>query len=70
MDLEAAPAGQVLAAEHAAEGLTRVGVSVEDVNLQVALLAGTDVAAVRTMPASESFHHHNISEAVLECAAC
>ena len=44
--------------------------SVEDVNLQVALLAGTDVAAVRTMPASESFHHHNISEAVLECAAC
>ena len=39
---------------------------VEDVNLQVPLLAGTDVAAVGTVPATESFHHDNISETVLE----
>ena len=39
---------------------------VEDVNLQVPLLAGTDVAAVRAMPATESFHNDNISEAILE----
>ncbi len=39
---------------------------VEDVNLQVALLAGTDVAAVRTVPATESFHNDNISEASLQ----
>ena len=40
--------------------------SVEDVNLQVSLLAGTDVAAVRTVPASESFHDDNIGEAILQ----
>ena len=40
--------------------------SVEDVNLQVAFLAGADVAAVRTVPATESFHHHHIGQAILE----
>ena len=39
--------------------------SVEDVHLQVALLAGADVAAVRTVPASESLHDDNICEAIL-----
>ena len=66
MHLEAAAAGQVLATEHAAEALPGVGVSVEDVHLQVPLLTGADVAAVRTVPASKCLHHHNISEAVLK----
>ena len=65
MDLEAAPAGQVLAAEHAAEGLTRVGVSVEDVHLEVPLLAGADVGAVGAVPPAERLHHHTVGQTVL-----
>ena len=40
--------------------------SVEDVHLEVPLLAGADVAAMRTMPASKSLHDDNISEAILK----
>ena len=66
MNLKAAPRGKVFPAEHAGEGLARVGVPVQDVHLQVALLAGADVAAVRTVPASESLHDDNICEAILQ----
>ena len=65
MHLEAAAAGQVLATEHAAEALPGVGVSVEDVHLEVPLLAGADVGAVRAVPASERLHHHHVGQAVL-----
>ena len=66
MNLQGTPAGQVFTTEHAAEGLPRVGVSVEDVHLQVPLLAGADVAAVRAVPASKSLHDDNICKAVLK----
>ena len=38
---------------------------VEDVNLEVSLLTGRDVGAVRTVPAAERLHHHDVRQAVL-----
>ena len=66
MDLEAAAAGQVLATEHAAEALPRVGVSVEDVHLEVSFLTWRDVGAVGAVPPAEGLHHHHVGQAVLE----
>ena len=63
--LEAASTAQMLATEHAAEALPGVGVSVEDVHLEVPLLAGADVGAVGAVPASESLHHHHIGQTIL-----
>ena len=63
--LEAAATAQMLATEHAAEALPGVGVSVEDVHLEVPLLAGADVGAVGAVPASESLHHHHIGQTIL-----
>ena len=63
--LEAAATAQMLATKHAAEALPGVGVSVEDVHLEVPLLAGADVGAVGAVPASESLHHHHIGQTIL-----
>ena len=65
MDLEAAAARQVLATKNAAKALPGVRVPVEDVHLEVPLLARADVGAVGAVPASECLHHHHVSKAVL-----
>lgn len=65
MNLEATAAGQVLATKNATKALPGVRVSVEDVHLEVSLLAGADVGAVGAVPASECLHHHHVSKAVL-----
>ena len=66
MNLKAAPRGKVFPTEHAGEGLARVGVPVQDVHLQVALLARRDVGAVWAVPASERLHHNHVCKSVLE----
>lgn len=65
MHLEAAPRGKVLPTEHAGEGLPGVGVSVEDVHLEVSFLTWRDVGAVRAVPPAEGLHHHHVGQAVL-----
>ena len=66
MNLKAAPRGKVFPTEHAGEGLARVGVPVQDVHLQVALLARRDVRAVWAVPASERLHHNHVCKSVLQ----
>ena len=39
--------------------------SVEDVHLQVPLLAGADVAAVGAVPPAEGLHHHHVGQTIL-----
>ena len=34
-------------------------------DLEVSLLAGRNIAAMRTMPSPECFHHHNIGKSIL-----
>ena len=56
----------MLPAEHASKGFARVGVPVENVHFQVALLAGRDVRAVGTVPSAESLHHHHVCKTILK----
>ena len=66
VDLQTAPRAEVFATKHTGVVLPGVGVPVQDVHLEVALLARRDVGTVGAVPPPKRLHHHHVCQPVLQ----